>query len=302
MAITTLTPGSPGHTDRPNLHPSFTVRSVIFARSACIAFLLSMSLHGAAKADPVLASEDDEELATQLANPLADLISIPFQGNYNQGIGPWGDGRAVSVNVQPVIPFSLNDDWNVISRTITPVVWQDDIFPTAGTQFGLGNTVQSLFLSPSRPTNGFLWGAGPVFLLPTHTDELLGRDTFAAGPTGVGLWQGNGWTVGMLANHLWSVAGDSGDAVNATFLQPFIAYTTPDAWTFSINTESTYDWEAKQWSVPVNATVSKLVKLGGKLPVSFFGGVRYWVESPETTGPEGFGARFGFTVLLPRGL
>ena len=242
-----------------------------------------------AVADPVLASEDDEQLATQLANPLADLISIPFQGNYNQGIGPLGDGRAVSVNVQPVIPFSINDNWNVISRTITPVVWQDDIFPTAGTQFGLGNTVQSLFLSPSRPTNGFLWGAGPVFLIPTHTDELLGLDTFAAGPTAVGLWQGNGWTVGMLANHLWSVAGDTDETVNATFLQPFIAYTTADAWTFSLNTESTYDWNDEQWNVPVNANISKLVKIGGKLPVSFFGGVRYWVEIAGEHGARQFG-------------
>ena len=106
----------------------------------------------------------------------------------------------------------------------------------------------------------------------------------------------------MLANHLWSVAGNSGVSVNATFLQPFIAYTTLDSWTFSLNTELTYDWDTKQWSVPVNATVSKLVKLGGKLPVSFFGGVRYWVESPETTGPEDFGARLGFTVLLAWGL
>jgi hypothetical protein len=273
----------------------------------CIALLLSVALsqvsvNTPAIADPVTANESDEELATQLSNPLADLISIPVQGNYNQGIGPFGDGKAVSINIQPVIPFSLSDDWKLISRTIIPVVWQDDLFPTAGTQFGLGSTVQSLFLSPSQPTNGFLWGAGPVFLIPIQTDELLGLDTFAAGPTAVGLWQGNGWTVGMLGNHLWSVAGDSNDEVNATFLQPFLAYTASNAWTLSLNTESTYDWNAEQWSVPVNATVSKLVKLGGKLPVSFFGGVRYWVESPETTGPEGFGARLGFTVLLPRGL
>ncbi len=264
--------------------------------------LLSLGFWTPSLADPTQADEDDEQLATQLANPLADLISIPFQGNYNEGIGPFGDGRAVSVNVQPVIPFSLNDDWNLISRTITPVIWQDDLFPGAATQFGLGNTVQSLFLSPSRPNNGFLWGAGPVFLLPTHTDELLGQYTFAAGPTAVGLWQGNGWTAGLLANHLWSVAGDSDDTVNTTFLQPFLAYTTPDAWTLSLNTEATYDWDGEQWSVPVNATVSKLVKIGGKLPVSFFVGGRYWVESTENIGPEGFGARFGFTVLLPRGM
>ena len=265
--------------------------------AAAAALLMALAAPGAGAAR---AEEDDVELATELVNPLANLISIPFQGNYNSGLGPLEDGRRVSVNVQPVLPFSLDEDWNLISRIILPVTWQDDLFPGAGTQFGLGNTTQSLFLSPARMSNGFTWGAGPVFLLPTHTDELLGLDTWGAGPTAVGLWQGNGWTVGMLANHIWSVAGSDDDAVNATYLQPFVSYTTPDAWTFSLNTESTYDWKSEEWSMPLNASVSKLVKLGGKLPVSFSGGVRYWVASPENTGPEGWGARFGFTVLLPR--
>lgn len=265
--------------------------------AAAAALLMALAAPGAGAAR---AEEDDVELATELANPLANLISIPFQGNYNSGLGPLEDGRRVSVNIQPVLPFSLDEEWNLISRTILPVTWQDDLFPGAGTQFGLGNTMQSLFLSPARMSNGFTWGVGPVMLLPTHTDELLGLDTWGAGPTAVGLWQGNGWTAGMLANHIWSVAGSDDDAVNATYLQPFISYTTPDAWTFSLNTESAYDWKSEEWSVPLNASISKLVKLGGKLPVSFFGGVRYWVTSPEDSGPEGWGARFGFTVLLPR--
>lgn len=249
---------------------------------------------------PAFAGEEDTELATELANPLANLISIPFQGNYNGGIGPAENGDRVFVNVQPVIPFTINDDWNVISRTILPVTWQNDIFPTAGTQFGLGNTTQSLFLSPSRVTNGFTWGIGPVLFLPTSTDNLLGLDTWGAGPTAVGLWQGQGWTIGMLANQIWSVAGDDDDAINATYLQPFLSYTTTDAWTFSLNTESTYNWKSENWSVPINASVSKLVMMGGKLPVSYFVGVRYWAESPEDVGPTGWGARFGFTVLLPK--
>ncbi len=267
------------------------------ARSVFAAFLAICAV-GTSSA---IAEEDDSELATELANPLANLISIPVQGNYNGGLGPAEDGERVTVNVQPVVPFALNDDWNLITRTIVPITWQDDIFPGAGTQFGLGNTTASLFFSPNRVSHGITWGIGPVVLLPTHTDPLLGVDTWGVGPTAVGLWQGNGWTVGMLANQIWSVAGDSDEEISAALLQPFISYTTPDAWTFSLNTEAAYDWSNKEWSVPVNASISKLVLVGGKLPVSFFGGVRYWVESPENRGPEGWGARFGFTVLLPRG-
>lgn len=264
-------------------------------------FLTSLFVSVGLCCGAALAEEEDAELATELANPLANLISIPVQANYNSGIGPLGDGKMLFVNLQPVVPFTLNDDWNVISRTILPIVWQDEIFPGAGSQLGLGNTVQSLFLSPARTSNGVSWGIGPVFLLPTHTDELLGRETWGAGPTAAGLWQGNGWTIGMLANHISSFTGEDKDEVNASLLQPFISYTTPEAWTFSLNTEAVYDWTESEWSLPVNASVSKLVMLGGKVPVSFFGGVRYWVDSPNQTGPEGFGARFGFTVLLPRG-
>jgi hypothetical protein len=246
------------------------------------------------------AADDSVELATQLANPLAKLISIPFQGNYNSGYGPRADGEQVLVNVQPVIPFSINDDWNLISRTIVPIISQDDMFPGAGSQFGLGNTTQSLFLSPAKTVNGITWGVGPVLYIPTATDDLLGPDTFGAGPTAVALWQGNGWTVGILANQIWSVTGDEEDQVNASYLQPFLSYTTKDAWTFTLNTESTYNWEDDEWSVPLNLVVSKLVRIGGKLPVSFFAGGRYWLDTPEEQGPEGWGARFGFTVLLPK--
>ena len=136
-------------------------------------------------------------------------------------------------------------------------------------------------------------------LFPTGTDERLSREKWAAGPTVVGLVQKSGWTVGLLANHLWSFAGDDDRAdVNATFVQPFVSYTTKTAWTFSLNTESTYDWEAEQWSVPVNVAVSKLLKIGCQ-PVSVGVGVRYWADAPED-GPEGFGFRFVFTILLPK--
>jgi hypothetical protein len=242
----------------------------------------------------------DAELAKKLSNPVADLISIPFQFNYNDKIGPLENGKQSYLNLQPVIPVHLNADWNVISRTILPIVDQTDIAPGAGRQFGLGDTLQSLFLSPKAPgPGGLIWGVGPALQFPTATNSLLGSGKYAAGPTGVLLWQSNGWTYGILANHLWSYAGDSNRTnVNSTFLQPFVAYTTPDAWTYSLNTESTYNWVTDKWSVPINGLISKLVRFG-KLPVQIGGGLRYWAASPDNVGPKGLGYRFVVTVLLP---
>ena len=192
-------------------------------------------------------AETNEEIAKKLANPIASLISVPFQLNYDSGIGPNDNGDRYALNIQPVIPISMNDDWNIISRTILPVVTQEDIFPGAGNQSGLGDVVQSVFFSPKQPTeNGWTWGAGPVLLFSTATDDLLGADKWGLGPTAVALKQKGPWTYGALGNHIWSVAGDSDrQDISATFIQPFLSYITHDAITFTLNTESTYDWQSE---------------------------------------------------------
>jgi hypothetical protein len=268
-----------------------------FTPSAAAALVAAL---GIATTPLVCAQEGAADLAKKLSNPVAALISVPIQLNYDQDIGPTRGGDRWTLNVQPVIPFSLSTDWNVISRTIVPLTTQSEIVPGAGRQSGLGDVVQSVFFSPKAPTaGGWIWGAGPVFLLPTGTDDLLSAKKWGAGPTAVVLKQAHGWTWGALGNHIWSFAGDSTRPdVNTTFVQPFVSYTTPTAWTFTANTESTYNWESKQWSVPLNLAVSKVTRIGDQL-LSVGAGVRYWADGPQG-GPHGWGLRFVVTLLYPR--
>ena len=244
-------------------------------------------------------SGSDHDLARQLSNPVSSLISVPFQENIDFGIGP-EDGFKSTLNIQPVVPFAIDEDWNLILRTILPVIHQDDVTAPGADQFGLGDTLQSFFFSPRHPgPGGIIWAAGPAILYPTATDDVLGSQKLGLGPTIVVLKQSGPNTFGLLANHIWSIAGSSARSeVSSTFLQPFFSHTTASATTYGLNLETSYDWVGDHWLVPVNLTVTQLTRIGSQR-VSVGGGLRYYVERPKG-GPE-WGIRLIFTLLYPRG-
>jgi hypothetical protein len=275
---------------------------------ACLAALLIAStrlVSGQAPAQPAPsapppAASGAADVAQQLTNPIANLVSFPFQFNWEQGVGPNEDLRFV-LNVQPVVPFTLNEKWNLVGRMIVPFIGQPALvaggLPTSGT----GDIVMSAFLSPSAPKH-VIWGVGPVFGLPTNTDPFLGSGKWSMGPTAVVLKLAGPITYGALVNHLWSVAStgnyDRTD-VNKTYLQPFVNYTTKNAVTLGITGEATADWEADgdTWTVPVMFSISKVTRLG-PFPFSLGGGIGVLAAKPD--GAPDWKLRLNATLILPR--
>jgi len=249
---------------------------------------------------PAAAEESQAELAKKSLNPVASLISVPLKLDFDHNIGPLEDGKKFQLTVQPVIPISISADWNLISRTLVPLVHLKDATPVSGKQSGLGDITPQFYFSPKAPSaGGWIWGVGPQALLRTGTDDLS-SDKWGLGPTGVVLRQEHGWTYGVLANHMWSVAGSSAaPSISASYVQPFLSYTTPHFTTYGINTESTDNWKTEKWSVPINATVTQLLKIGDQ-PLTIQGGLRYWAASPDGIGPRGWGARLQLTFLFPK--
>ena len=246
---------------------------------------------------PAIAANDDEtELAKKTQNPVADLISVPFQNNFDFNTGA-KDATVWILNVQPVVPIKLTEDWNLITRTIMPIINQPSLFPGFDSAFGLGDINPSLFLSPAKP-GAVIWGVGPTFTIPTATDSQLGSGKFSR-PTAVALTMQGPWVVGALINNQWSVAGWGDQDVNQMFLQPFVNYNFGRGWYVTSGPIVTANWEASsgnKWTVPVGAGVGKLFKLG-KLPINTSLQAYYNAVKPD------FGSdwqlRFQVQFLLP---
>jgi hypothetical protein len=240
-------------------------------------------------AAPIAASDADEgstALAKKLQNPIGDLYSFPFQNNTNFNYGP-KKGTQDILNVQPVIPIHLNSDWNIITRTILPMIWQPSLQPANTVPFGIGPTTFSAFLSPAQPANGWLWGVGPVVQAPTISSATLGSNVWGGGLTGVLVYMNGPWVAGALANNVWSFAGTSGlsgTRYNAFLVQPFVNYNFGGGWYVSTSPVITANWLTsgdKAWTLPVGAAVGRVIKIGGKLPVNLSVGAYYNALRPE---------------------
>lgn len=255
-------------------------------------FVAVSALHAA---DP---SADDLRKAAQ--NPMADLLSIPFQNNTNFGYGPLEETQNIT-NIQPIIPFDLNDNWLLISRTVMPLISQPAFIEGQDREFGLGDITQSLFLGPSKPGK-IIWGAGATFLLPTATDSRLGGKKWGAGPAAVGLTMQGPWVAGALVQNIWSFAGDSDTSdVNQLLVQYFVNYNLPNGWYLTSSPIITANWEAdseNRWTVPFGGGFGRLFRIG-ELPVNAQLQAFYNVEKPDVLGPD-WTLRFQIQFLLPK--
>jgi hypothetical protein len=245
------------------------------------------------------AGEDNqEELAKAAQNPVAKLISVPFQNNFNFGVGP-NDATQYILNVQPVIPISLSEDWNLITRTIMPIINQPSPAPGVPSVFGLGDINPTFFLSPAK-SGKLIWGVGPTFSFPTATDSMLGNGKWCAGPAVVVLTMQGHWVIGAIANQQWSFAGWGDKDVSAFLVQPFVNYNLPHGWYLCSAPIMTANWEANsgdKWTVPLGGGIGKIQRFG-KLPLNIQLQAFYNVEKPDNAAD--WQLRFQVQFLFPK--
>lgn len=238
------------------------------------------------------------DLAKQVQNPVADLISVPFQYNAYFDTGPEG-GTLSTLLIQPVIPMDLNETWNFIARPIVPLIHQPAFVEGQGRECGVGNLQFQGFFSPKEEVGGWILGFGPYLEFPTSSDDRLGSDNWSAGPAVVMLQVNGPWVYGGLLTHLWSYTGPDSE-INLTSLQPFINYNMPDGWYLSASPVITADWTAdssEQWTIPVGGGLGKVFKIGEQ-PVNAALKAYYNVESPRS-GAD-WQLQFQIQLLFPK--
>lgn len=263
-------------------------------RIAALALTASLAAALPAAAEDAQSSADALRAAAQ--NPVANMISVPFQNNTNFNYGPY-DGTQNILNIQPVIPFELNDDWNLITRWVTPVVWQPQLTPGGSQEFGLGNATPSFFLSPNSKSTKFIWGVGPILWLPTATDSTLGNNKWGAGPTAVALTMQGPWVAGVLASNVW--AGSGAGKVNQLTVQPFVNYNMADGWYLTTSPIMTANWladDGDKWTVPLGGGFGRLFKLGEQ-PINASFQAFYNAVKPDEVGD--FQIRFQIQAMFP---
>jgi hypothetical protein len=266
--------------------------TVLFACLLALSFLpaaanaQSPTPNAAPTADAAPSDEDDTALAKKLQNPIGDLYSVPFQNNTNFDYGPH-KATQDNLNIQPVIPIHINADWNIITRTILPLVWQPTLQPAQTVPFGTAPTTFSAFLSPASPVNGWLWAVGPVIQIPTISSATLGSNVWGAGPTAAIVYMKGPWVAGALANTIWSFGGTpglGGTSYNSFLTQPFVNYNFGGGWYVNTAPIITAAWPAlhdKAWTLPVGGGVGKIVRIGGVLPGNLSLGAYYNAVRPE---------------------
>ena len=270
-------------------------RSLAISTIHCVVLalaMLSMNLQRAC-------AQESSDIAKQAQNPIASLVSVPLENDFNPHTGVDKENSYV-FELKPVVPLRLSDNWTLITRTIIPVIQVPDLAPGVSGTSGLGDVQESLFLSPAK-AGPVIWGAGPVISFPTATEKILGTKKLSLGPTVVVLRSQGHWLFGSLVQNLFSVAGPSGRPdVNQMLLQPFVNYNLPHKWYLTSSPIITANWEARsgeRWVVPVGGGVGKIVHFG-KQPVNVYTQFFRNVQRPD--GTSSWSARFNMTFLFPK--
>ena len=258
-------------------------------------FLIILSMNAKAQNEEETTTSA-EKLAKKLANPVASLISVPFQNNFEFNVGPF-EGFRYMLNIEPVIPISINEKWNMISRTIIPVISQNNVTEIGVSQTGLGDINQSIFFSPKEAKNGLVWGVGSVLLLPTATSNTFGLQKWGAGPNALVLKLKGQWTYGALMNHMWSYAGSGLNDISGTFFQPFATYATKTGASYTVASENSQDWKNDSFVGIAGVYYAKVTKFGNQM-VQIGGGPKLFYGNNQNRPEWGF--RANLILIFPK--